>query len=313
MADTDQKKSIAVKTVDDISNVWHTAMDSDKGIGLANVFHSVVESVKSRFDKAMSYFYDDDYSDNIYVLNGTKTLTGQDFSELYDGNTSVVTKSTDKGEAQFLKPDVSYSTEMYQYGTQSNNAEYNVLPLDSKIIYETTMLTKKFANRYASKQCSAEDALNSYKNEMDKYKSICESNNITWNDIIMAVSNEVQTESCHFIQDRNKSDLNMSNLAHNLLLSYAGPDYKDTEAPDVNSEGVTYDDTLSLDNEFNDSLFDKIKRTASQGIHKAALGVGNAAHGVWSGIKNATEFVKSGIEDIQFDTKDEDDYADYGK
>ncbi len=301
----DEKKSIAVQTVDKISDVWHEAMDSSKGISLKNIFHSAVQGAKDRLDKVLSYFYKGDYDDNINILENTKTLTGQDFSELYDGEAKTVTKQTDNGDAQFLEFDTPYSTDMYQYGTQSENTDYDALSLSSKVIYETTMITKKFANRYASKLNSAEDTLDLYKNEMDKYKSICESNNISWNDVMMAVSNEVQTESYHFIQDRNEADLNISNLSHNLLLAYAGSDFEDIKAPDIGSDGVTYENTLSLDNEFNENVFDKIKRGASQGVHKAALGVGNLVHKAWDGIEGAAHAVKEGIEGI---SNSEDDY-----
>ena len=233
---------------------------------------TVKETAKSTFGKTTSkvgswlatpvgavkdMFSSDQADDNVFVPDDYKTLVGDNFTSLYQ-STSTLTKVTDDGLSHsFIKSTSPYDAELHSgFGTMSSATSYDALDDRLKAIYEITLLSKKYSYNYKDDDVAHNDLLgNEYVQKMTQYRDYCVQSGLDWNDIISAVSIELQTETRDYIKSDDTvfgsmaktadTERVIANRAHNMVVACADDGYVDTLAPALESD-ISYEDTTNM-------------------------------------------------------------------
>lgn len=267
-------RSVIKKGTDDFKSLWKQAFSKEQdGITVSKFFGSFKTSLGNFVNKVTDKLWTEPRrGDNIFVPATTKTLLGEDFAALYPGEVGTKTIKTTDGDLDCLDPKAPYSVQMHPSCLFSEEkATYGALSPVEKAAYECVLLTKKCASKYDG--TNKDEVNQEYDAAMSKYKDYCNNNGIEWGSVQNKVSNELQAESAGFRDLADKNNLYTANLAHNLFLHNAGPDYKDPVCHYVGWLGYSYDDTLSLD--MSDlSTWKAIKNT----VRDAVLTVTSGAH-----------------------------------
>lgn len=270
-----------------VGGLMKQAFGKDSGINGITFLNAIKTDFLTKFnsiwDKITDAKHELSPDDNIYVPVDQKTLIGTDFSMLYNGKISTNTLETDQGAVKFLNVKADYDTELRSgYCTSSEPVIYDALGTRDKAVYEITLLSKAYADLYDG--TNTEDIVQNYGDTMNQYKSACEANGLNWESVLSDVSTELQTENYWYKKEGKADEFDMASKAHALMLTAAGPDFKDSLTLAFTGE-FDYEDTIS---ENGSEVVDKkgVLGTAGKYINKGTAAVTNAVGGAWSSIRN---------------------------
>lgn len=201
-------------------------------------------------------------NDHISILAGTKTLLGNNFSSLYESSEPGKFSSSDGNTYDTIDSTSPYDTEMHSSNcTYTDNTSYSLLSDEQKAIYEITLLSKQYANK-SNGDIPLDTIAQQYAETMNQYKSYCDNNDISWDNVCYKVSAELQSECADYKSDNKQivsaysasslgSNCSVANKAHSLLLFCVSTDFKDTLSADALAKcsTLTYDDTLDTSGE----------------------------------------------------------------
>ena len=220
---------------------------------------SVKESISETFRKE---------DDNIEILDGTKTLLGDDFTTLYESHDMEDCKASDGTVVKSIRSTSSYDTEMHSGMCSAKKyMSYDLFSDKEKAMYEITLLSKYYANEFSDDSAKNEMIAQEYANKMVEYRRFCDQNNISWSDVCVGVDIELQTECANYLR-ANEQVLNsrtavnandnriITNRAHGLLLQCVPDDYIKMVCPSasVNYPELTFEDTLDTSTKYSNFL-----------------------------------------------------------
>lgn len=240
-----------------LSQIMNITTDSlhDAGINKS----SVGDAIKSDYNNAMDRFGNwvaapwKPASDNIVVPSGTETLIGKDFSELYVSCDVKEYAASDGSMLIALDPGSEYDTEMHGgYLSMGTLSSYADMDIKTKLVYETTLLAKKYAYQFDVDNPDANTALeDSFRDDITQYMLVSEANGFDWDVIVRESSNELQSETSDCLEASKKVihgqyiqvDKNRTTAvrANRLMVSTAGPTYTDMIMPAL-SDKLTMSD-----------------------------------------------------------------------
>lgn len=218
-------------------------------------FDRMIDSISKKITGVFA-----DADDNVFVPSGTKTLLGEDFSSLYVSFGISPVQMSDGMIVDMVTADCPYETEMHSgYGMTAQPESYALLSSRERAVYEVVLLSK-----YAAFQsCSGgvcgdgQDLAEWYADKMSQYRKYCDGAGLDWdNDIIRAVSVELQTETRDYLADGKKfggafytaaMDMSrvVSNMAHGMVVSCADSDFVDMVPPFLEQD-ISYEDTIDV-------------------------------------------------------------------
>lgn len=309
---------------------------------ITSLYNKVSDGVANTVAGTVDFISGKDGDDNVYIPAGTKTLIGQDFESLYESTKIKSYANSDGTESDYIVSTSSYYTEMRSGNASANEAwSYDEASGDKvKAIYEITLLSKKYSYLYEEGNDTKNALLETeYADYMSQYRGYCESNGISWDDVMTGVSAELQTECAHYMDDSDnifkgsKAEENrvIVNRAHSMLTGCMSEGYTDQLIPALEGK-ITYEDTLDTNpkdvnfliniknkfTEFWDNVKDKmphpfraIKETVSgYALHLASLGGSESE--VPSGIAS-DELVNSVVEPETQNAPENDNSTKYGE
>lgn len=218
-------------------------------------YHKVTD-VSSDFI-ASGLTFGKEVDDNVYIPSGTKTLLGEDFTNLYVSSEFRSYENSDGSISSYIVSTSPYATEM-KSGNATANEPWSYDEASGpkvKAIYEITLLSKKYASQYQEGNVTANDKLSTeYADYMSRYRAVCEQQGISWNEVMTGVSAEMQTQ-CYYFTEESKDVLGASNAddnrvlvnrAHNMLKECMDENYEDTLLPSLVGK-LSYEDTLDVE------------------------------------------------------------------
>ena len=134
--------------------------------GLAGAI--IIDPVKKKMEQFKEYLntISANHDDQIEVPVNTKTITGDDFSTLYNGSVNTVTYKDARGaDIACIAPTCNYNTEMYSIRSANEWATLDNAGVSDmfRASYEVALLTKKYADLYSEEWENNEPVFNSFK------------------------------------------------------------------------------------------------------------------------------------------------------
>jgi hypothetical protein len=295
-------EGIDTELIDDTKGIFQTAFGKDSGgITVGEFFSGTVGSTaKNLCSKFKSFITQDPvYEDSITVKSSATTLLGNNFDTLYDGGANTDEANVNGVETEVLSPFTSYSTEMVSsYFTVCNGKDYDDLAPTTKAAYEITLLSKKYASDYVvGNDADNAELANEYTEKLMQYKDYCDNNGISWDETMLKVSTELQTESYTCKESSSQNDRDIANIAHKLMADGVGDTYNDVLIPTVADHGLTYEDTIDVEPEVDEiSSFSKALSTVRHGLSKVTTPVANTMSSAWQTIKSKAAELADKIE-----------------
>ncbi len=240
-----------------LGQIMNVTTDSLKEAGISK--SSVGDAIKSDYNNAMDRFGNwvvapwKSANDNIVVPSGTETLIGKDFSELYVSCDVKEYATSDGNTLIALDPGSEYDTEMHgSYLSMGTLSSYADMDIKTKLVYETTLLAKKYAYQFDVDNPDTNTALeDSFRDDITQYMLVSEANGLDWDVIVRESSNELQSETSDCLEASKKVihgqytqvDKNRTTAvrANRLMVSTAGPTYTDMIMPAL-SDKLTMSD-----------------------------------------------------------------------
>lgn len=290
------EKSPGLEFYDNTVDIWKTAFGGENGIKPSDFAQAFKNSGKDMVNKFEGLIANGGkQTDNINILEGTKTCIGEDFSTLYAGEMSTFSQNIEGENYTFLKPKTPYDSELKSNAcTRSTPMSYTMLDDRSKVVYEMALLTKKCVSLYED----GNDALNkSVANEFSekaaKYKQYCDDVGVDWSSVLTDVSCEFQAESCVYRDEKDKKNMLLANASHQFLVDTIGRDFEDSLYYQAELNGMTLEDTLVVDEEKivaqmdNSTIFERASENASDKwmLGKPIAYVGTFLKEGWTGFK----------------------------
>jgi len=191
----------------------------------------------------------------IAIQNGTKTLLGEDASDMF-WNPEVVNRTASDGSIYSeITTSEKYDTDLMMLLGGQSDVDYQTMDDDKKMAYEMLMYTKKYAAMTPGEVNP--DNLAEYQTKMNQYKELCDSrDDLNWESVVGLVSTELQQESMTYSEEssdvldgaKNEDNRLIATTSHNFLLEATKDSYKDVEHIRVAAnEDFSYADTLDMD------------------------------------------------------------------
>lgn len=262
---------------DVVSAVGSDLMNKGKKLG-----ESAAKAVYAKFG---------DKNDRIEIPEGTKTLTGDDFSVLLPGASSGSVYTSDGEKVKTIEASSEYETEMHSGNLASSvSRSIDTLTKEQRVAFEVVLLSKKYAAEYQEGDAEANDAAaDEYTSCMTNYRSLCENDGTNWNEVMNYASWELQQQSFEFTEREQTSwrpgdaqnERILVNRAHGMLIECGGEGWQDSLYPAFG--GKNYEDTLDTSVHTDVGFFKNIGKW----FNEKWEGVKSFFTAPWRGIKAA--------------------------